>query len=176
MPVSRAEPADRLQAALDLRPELGELFNDYYGQLWADSVVDPVLLELCRLRIATLLGDRRQQMLRDRSAIDAGLTEEKVADLSRYPTSPLYSDRERACLDYAEHHVMDVHSITDADAERVKAHLTDEDFVGFTVAIGLLEGVGRLRLSLGASGPVPDHPVVVAHPGSAEPLSPEEPH
>ena len=174
MPRSPAEPADRLEESLRKRPELGALFVDYYHQLWADRVVDAVLLELCRLRIATLLGDRRQQMIRDRSALDAGLTEEKIAELSRYPTSPLYSARERACLDYTELHVIDVHSITDADAERVKTHLTDEEFVGFSVAIGLLEGVGRLRLTLDASGPVPDHPIVVASPGSQAASSDKE--
>ena len=44
--------------------------------------------------------------------------------------------------------MIDVHGLTDADADRVKDGMTDADFVAFTVALGLLDGVGRMRLVL----------------------------
>jgi len=159
-----------LQRALDLRPDLAERFAAYYGQLWSDRLVDPVLLELCRLRIAQLLGDAEQQMLRYRPALEAGLTEDKIRALAQYPSSPMYSDHERTCLGYAEQYLMDVHSITDADADRVKEQMTEPEFVAFTVALGLLEGVGRFRLMLGLSDERLEHPLVIDPPAPGAPV------
>ncbi len=153
-----------LPEALDLRPGLGELFADYYGQLWTDGLVDPVVLELCRLRIARLLGDDEQSMLRYQPAVEAGLSEATIAELARYPTSDAFTDHERRCLMYAEQYVIDVHGITDADADGVKATMGDAGFVVFTVALGMLEGVTRLRLTLGLGSPAASEPTVVPAP------------
>lgn len=162
--MSMSDQPTSMQQALDLRPDLGELFTAYYSQLWTDELVDPVLLELCRLRIAQLLGDRSEQMVRYDSAVRAGLGEDKIADLARYSTSARYDQRERVCLNHAEHHLMDVHSITDAQVSAVKEWMSDAEFVAFSVALGMLEGVARLRLTLGLSGPVPEDPLIVAAP------------
>ena len=64
--------------------------------------VDPVLIELCRLRMATLLGSKLDLSLRYKPATEAGLTEEKVRELSSYYKSPLFTERERRCIDFAE--------------------------------------------------------------------------
>lgn len=156
-----------LLEVLGLRPELAELANAYLAQAWAHS--EPVVLELCRLRIATLHGDEAQQRLRHDSAVRAGLTEDKVADLAHYVDSPHYSDHERACLSYAEQYVLDVHGITDADAERVKQRMSDAEFVAFTVALGLFDGFGRFRLVLGIEEAPADHPVTVPAPAPGSP-------
>ena len=142
-----ADGATPLQQALGLRPDLEVLFGDYLAHVWSGA--DPVVLELCRLRIAMLHGDDAQQRLRHDTAVAAGLTEDKVAALADHHGSPLFSDHERACMSYAEQYVIDVHSITDADADRVKAGMTDAEFVAFTVALGLFDGLGRFRLVLG---------------------------
>ncbi len=137
--------------ALALRPELAGLFDEYLSQIAAPTTVRPVLADLCRLRIAQLLGDTAEFARRDPAATEAGLTERMIADLARYPTSPLFTPHERTCLNYAEQYVIDVHSITDADAAAVKQGMTDAEFVGFTVALGMFEGTTRFRLILGVS-------------------------
>jgi alkylhydroperoxidase family enzyme len=145
-----ADVGDRDAAGLAdvmaLRPDLAELLEHYSSEAWAGN--DPVVLELCRLRIAMLHRDPDQQRVRHRPALEAGLTEEKIAAIPHYPSSALFSEHERACLAYAEQFVIDVHGITDADAERVKRTMTDAEFVSFTVALGLLDGIGRMRLIL----------------------------
>jgi alkylhydroperoxidase family enzyme len=160
---ARVEAATPLHDVLELRPELAELLDDYLAAVW--HAADPVLLELCRLRIATVHGDTAQQRLRHDTAMAAGLTEEKVAALPGYATSPLFTDHERTCIAYAEQYVIDVHGITDADAEAVKRGMSDADFVAFTVALGLFDGLGRLRLVLGVDEPTTDEPVTVPTPG-----------
>jgi alkylhydroperoxidase family enzyme len=163
----RVHAATPLHEVLDLRPELAELLDDYLAQTWCDG--NPVLLELCRLRIATLHGDTAQQRLRHDTAMAAGLTEEKIAALPRYADSSLFSDHERTCLAYAEQYVIDVHGITDADADAVKRGMSDADFVAFTVALGLFDGLGRMRLLLGVGDPSTDGPRIVPTPGPGHP-------
>ena len=136
-----------LQEVTALRPELQPLLDAYLAETWA--ACDPLLLELCRLRVAALHGDRTQQQLRHAGAVEAGLTEQLVAALPHYHDAPGFTDHQRRCLAYAEQYVVDVHGITDADASAVKAGMDDAGFVAFTVALGLFDGIGRMRLVLG---------------------------
>jgi hypothetical protein len=151
------EPADGatpLQEVTALRPELDALLQAYLAETWRSG--DPVVLELCRLRIATLHGDAAQRRLRHAGAVEAGLTEEMVAALPDHHRAVCFSEHQRRCIAYAEQYVIDVHGLTDAAAEGVKAAMSDADFVAFTVALGLFDGVGRLRLALGVADDATD--------------------
>jgi alkylhydroperoxidase family enzyme len=162
-----ADGATPLRRVMAMRPDLAVLLDDYLAQVWIDG--DPVILELCRLRIATLHRDEDQQRIRHAGAVEAGVTEAQVAALADYVRSPHFSDHERRCLAYAEQYVIDVHGITDADADAVKSEMTDAGFVAFTVALGLFDGIGRLRLMLDVAEPVTDRPVLVPTPSAAHP-------
>jgi hypothetical protein len=48
-----------------------------------DAGVDPVTLDLCRLRLATLIGSRADLAVRDPRAVAAGLDDETVGALAR---------------------------------------------------------------------------------------------
>ncbi|NGP43381.1 carboxymuconolactone decarboxylase family protein, partial [Acinetobacter sp. GC2] len=114
----------------------------------AFAALDPVLLELCRLRIATLLGDTEEQARRAPAALEAGLTEAKVAELPSWPDSPLFDERERACLAFTEMFVGDVSGITDADAAAVLEALGPARFHGFTTSLLAFDQHQRLRLAM----------------------------
>lgn len=158
-------PADTpLGEVLGLRPELAVLSDDYMSEIWAAG--DPVVLELCRLRIAQLLGDADQQRLRHDRAVAAGLTEAQVGALARHHDDPSFTEHQRACLAYAEQYVVDVHGLTDADAQRVEAGMGQAEFVAFTVALGMFDGVGRMRLALGVGEAPADEPLVVPTPAA----------
>lgn len=163
-----APGATPLQEVMGVRPELDDLLQDYLAAAWASG--DPVVLELCRLRIATLHGDADQARLRHRGAVDAGLTEEMVTALPDHHRASCFSEHQRRCVAYAEQYVVDVHGITDADAEAVKAGMSDADFVAFTVALGLFDGIGRFRLALGVGDEVADDAVrIVPTPSATAP-------
>jgi alkylhydroperoxidase family enzyme len=70
----------------------------------ARASVDPDLYALARARIATLLGiaagDVRPELA------------EKLRALPSWPKSPLFTERERACLAFAEQFVLDVSAVT----------------------------------------------------------------
>jgi alkylhydroperoxidase family enzyme len=144
-----AEPAS-LDAALALRPQLRSDYHRFRSLLW--QALDPVVLELCRLRVAQLIGCRSELLARTPAALSAGLDEDKVSRLSRWPSDPTFSPGERACLAFAEQFVLDPHGVTDAQAAAVLAHLGAPGMVALTQALGIFEGFTRLRMILGVTG------------------------
>ena len=111
------------------------------------KAVDPVLLELCRLRVAMLLGCEAELQVRTPAATAAGLDEATIAELSRWPTSDRFGSRERACLAFCEQFVIDVANLDDALAAAVAAELGADGLVDFTNALLVVEQRQRLRLA-----------------------------
>jgi alkylhydroperoxidase family enzyme len=123
------------------RPEYYDVFmSDYTASV---RRADPVLVELCRVRIAQLVESAFDLSLRYEPAQAAGLDEAKLAELTQYPESELFSERERAVLEYAEQFAIQSSSITDDDVQRVQAHLTAEEFVFLTKALGVIDQFAR---------------------------------
>jgi len=117
---------------------------------WAAT--DPVLLELCRVRIAMLLGCEAEQGLRTPAALAAGLDEAAVAELAQWPTSGRFGPRERACLAFCEQFVIDVATISDEQARAVSDALGPEHLADFVSALLVVEQRQRLRLAWAALG------------------------
>lgn len=133
-------------------PAIGSSFATYYNRLMAEPELPVEAVELCRLRLAHLLGCTRALKVRSRRAVAAGLTEEKVAALADWPLNPLFDDVDRACLNWAEQFALDPNGVTDEDSEAVRSHLGDAGLVAFDLAIGIHEALLRAMLVLG-SGP-----------------------
>jgi alkylhydroperoxidase family enzyme len=135
-------PLDRV---FGLCPELYADYCTFLSHCWSRSQIDPIVLELCSLRVAHLVGCEADRVVRNRPALDA----RKLSALSAWPTSPLFTACERACLSFAEQFVMDPHRISDAQAAEVSAHLGPAGLVGLTEVLALFEGFARFRLILG---------------------------
>jgi alkylhydroperoxidase family enzyme len=157
------------ERVLGLRPNLLEDFKRFYALFWEQRLVDPVLLELCRLRVAQIHGCDAELRVRYQPALDAGLDEKKIAALASAGDSPLYSEAERACVAFAELFAMDPHAITDADAARVVAVLGDAGTVALVEALALFDGFMRFRLILGVDAPA-QRVVAVPAPRAAGPI------
>ena len=114
-----------------------------------DDSVDPVIVELCRLRIAGLIGARAHVSLRRPKAAAAGLTEAKIAELARWPESPLFTAGERACLALAEQFCMGAFTITDADVAAVLEHLNADECYALVNGIWVMEALARMTVVMG---------------------------
>ncbi len=145
-----------LQRTLALSPRVAERFTEMHRQVWCPPVADPVLLELARLRMAQLLGSEGDVRLRFRPAVDAGLSETKVAELQQWPTAPSFTETERAVVAFTELFVIDAHAVGDEQCAAVTAALPRAAVAGLTLALAVFEATIRLRLALGAgeAGPV----------------------
>ena len=143
-------PLDRV---FGLRPDLYELFRAFYAVFWTDRLLDPILLELCRLRVAQLLACASEQRVRYAPARDAGLTEEEVARLADWPRHPSFTDPQRAALAFTEQFVLDPHGIDDAQRDAVIDHLGLPGLVALCEALALFDGFCRFRTILGVEPP-----------------------
>lgn len=117
--------------------------------IWEQDALDPVVLELCRLRIAQLLGSGAALRERTPAASAAGLSEATVAALPGWPSSEEFDDRQRTCLGYAEQVLMDAQGVTDEQAADVMAAVGEGGFLVLTYACGFFETTQRARLVLG---------------------------
>lgn len=147
-------PDAGLAAALALRPGLGDRVERMVAELWACGV-PPRVLELCRVRMATLLGRDPATIVptqRDgRPVCDAAT----LGDLRHWPTSERFDAADRACLALAEQWLLDVHGVEDDQVHAVRDAIGDAGATGLAVGLALFEGFDRARLALGLSGPDP---------------------
>ncbi len=145
-----------------LHPDLYDPLRDFYSLFWTKALLDPVLLELCRLRVAQLLGTESELRIRYRTALDAGVDETLVAALPSWPTSPAFTEAQRAALTFAEQWVVDPHGIDSALRDQVADHVGIPGLVALCEALALFEGFDRFRAILGI--PAPTEVTVVAAP------------
>ena len=110
-------------------------------QIW-DGRVDPALLEVCRVRIATL-HRCAPELAVQRADIGA-----KRGAIAQWPNSPLFNDVERALLRFTEQYVIDAQGVSDADAAGVTSVLTGPQIAAFTIAIGAFDAICRFTLAL----------------------------
>lgn len=133
---------DVIDVVLAAQPEVAEHLLEAHRQAWAAT--DPRLLELARLRVAMLLGNEAELSVR---TPHAGVDEATIAELGRWPTSPLFDATDRAVLDFVEQWVIDVASVTDAQAAAVSDALGPEGLATFAGAFLVIEQRQRLRLA-----------------------------
>lgn len=143
-PGSRARPLDELLA---LSPAADTL-RAYEVALWRDPATDPLLLELCRLRLAQLLGLDPASRTPAPAAVAAGLDAARIAELPRWPTSPLFGARERAALAFAEQWFLDPGGMTDDDCAGLRGAIGEPGCAAFTMGLALSEAMLRMELAL----------------------------
>jgi hypothetical protein len=132
---------------LGVRPELAAAHQRLLATIWAGPV-SPVTLELCRLRMATLLANAAALTERSPAAIDAGLSEERIRRLPQWPSDPSLSTEERVCIGFVEQFVIDHRQISDADVRELTDLLTAEGVVTFTTALIAWDNQHRLDNAL----------------------------
>jgi alkylhydroperoxidase family enzyme len=135
---------DVIAALLERYPDVSSSLTSAWDAAWHS--VDPALLELCRLRIASLLGCRAELASRTPAAVAAGLDESRIEVLSQWPTSALFGPTERACLAFTEQFVIDVASLDDRTAGAARDALGEQGLVDFVDALLVVEQRQRLRL------------------------------
>ena len=131
-----ADAPSAFEGVLGLRPELLPLYRAFYSTLWNRDLVPAPLLELCRLRIATVHPCDAERAIRHARA---GVSEEQVAALSGWRTAACFSPVERAVLAFAEKIPWQHHGVTDGDVAALRVHLTDAQVVALTVAAAVFD-------------------------------------
>ena len=79
-----ADAGDPLERVFGLRQNLFDAWRDFASIFWNRRLLDPVLLELVRLRVARMHEARFPLASRRPEAIAAGLDEAKLAELDHW--------------------------------------------------------------------------------------------
>jgi alkylhydroperoxidase family enzyme len=142
------EPVPVMPASRD---RLGELagpamraLDTLDASVW-ELAPDPAILELCRTRIAGMLGASDAQRRRTPAAAGV-LEEEKVAALDDWETSPRFDQRERAYLEFTEQFVTSVRHLEDSQIDALCRHDSPADVCAFVAALYVLEITQRADL------------------------------
>ena len=138
-----AAGANPLERVFGLRPNLFAAWREFALVFWERRLLDPVLLELVRLRVAQLHEARFPLASRRPEARAAGLDEAKIAELEQWWRSPAFSGTERACLLFAEQFVLDAGAMTDEQALPVVEQLGAKGAVALVEALAIFDGFGR---------------------------------
>ena len=79
----------------------------------------------------------------------AGVPDEKLAALADYATSPLFDDRERAALEYADAVTRTGEEVGDELFERLRPHFDEDQIVELTAVIAWENASSKFNHALG---------------------------
>ncbi|MFK8020856.1 MAG: carboxymuconolactone decarboxylase family protein [Pseudomonadales bacterium] len=129
---------------------LAPLFDNFYASFYQQAHIPPVVLELCRLRVAQLHKNAAEFRLQ-LCDVEFGQRDALV----NWPSSEVFSEAQRSCLALAEVYSMDVHAISDAHTNAVKQHYGDAGLVALIQALGVFYGLTRMGQVWGVEGAAP---------------------
>jgi alkylhydroperoxidase family enzyme len=133
------DTAEVIARVLPAGTPLGEVADEMVlANEAAWSSVDATLLDVCRLRIAMLLGCKAEQSTTHNT--------HRIDAIGAWPTDPRFDAQDRSALAFTEHYLFDVASLDDETANELKAHLGDNGLQNFVAALLIVEQRIRLRL------------------------------
>lgn len=119
------------------------------------SGLEHSLLELVKMRVSQINGCAFCLDMHAKDARKAGESEARLYLLSAWRESPLYSERERAALAWAEALTLVAETAApDADYALLQQHFTEKEQVDLTLAIGAINVWNRLAIGFRAVHPV----------------------
>src|SRR5215831_18787317 len=109
-----------------------EALQDYVD----DCGLEPLLLELIKLRASQINGCAYCIDMHTKDARAAGETEQRLYELNAWRETPFYTDRERAALAWTEAVtlVSETH-VPDDVYEEARRYFTEEELVNLTLAV-----------------------------------------
>jgi alkylhydroperoxidase family enzyme len=134
--------SELIDQVLGPRAEVIAGLHDAHTGAW--QATDPVLLELCRLRVAQLLGNAHELGVHT-EGVD--VPSAMLDALVQWPSSPVFGPRERAVLAFCEQFVIDVASLGSELRDAVAEHLGADGTALFANALLVIEQRQRLRLT-----------------------------
>ena len=133
------------------RPDIVKAFGAFYAQLQMQGLLSRKLVELVRLAIAQINQCANCLQSRYQDSIEEGLTEELIAALPGVETSPLFSERERAAIVFAQKMAFNHFDVGDDDFIRLHQHFSEEEIVELCFDVAQFIGIGRMFAVLDAT-------------------------
>jgi AhpD family alkylhydroperoxidase len=127
-------------------PELIKIFFEM-SQKSTHGSLSPTLLDLVHIRASQVNGCAFCLDMHVKEARIHGERELRLYHIPIWRESPLFTDKERAALEWAEAVTRIAAGIPDSLYEKVRAHLTEKEMSELTFAIGIINFWNRLNIS-----------------------------
>lgn len=120
------------------------------GATTARSSLGPILIELVKTRVSQLNGCAFCVDMHVRDLRKHGEQWQRINSLSTWRETGLYSERERAALNWAESltRLVDHHGSRDADFELLQAQLSDQEIVELCWTIAQINAWNRMAVGM----------------------------
>jgi len=132
-------------AVLAAHPLLADRWAAMAAAIWEHEAISHRVLELCRIRVAQLLGVDWAVEYRT-PGLD--VLEAKALSVGAWPTADPINDLEQACLAIAELFVIDVHALTDEQMADLSDRVGAQGLIQLTTALAVWDGIYRTSLTL----------------------------
>lgn len=128
-------------------PRVGREFLRLGNAILFKGSLPPKLRELAILRVGDLAEATYEWTQHVPIGLMAGLTEEQIKTMHRWKDSPLFSDQERAVLQYTDEVAQNIR-VSEETFKAVRDFLTEEQVVELTTTIGYYGMVSRILEAL----------------------------
>jgi alkylhydroperoxidase family enzyme len=130
----------------------GAVFNTFLPGVGRLRALDPVTSEVVRLRGASQHNCRLCKSLREGGALDAGGSESLYADIERFESSPLLTNRHKAALRYVDALIWSPGSIGADTVADVRSHFSNVEARELTLDV-MRNASNKIAVALGADAP-----------------------
>lgn len=124
------------------------VFNGFLPAVARMRALDPLTAEVVRLRGAAQHNCRLCKSLREATALDAGGSESLYDDISRFETSTLLTDRQKAALRYVDALIWSPAHIDRSVAAGVRSHFSEDEAVELTLDV-MRNASNKIAVALG---------------------------
>jgi AhpD family alkylhydroperoxidase len=115
----------------------------------ASSPIEPALRSLLQVRISQVNGCGFCVDLNSAAALERNAAREQLTALLQYENSPVFSERERAALAYAEAATDPGRRVDDALFGRLRQHFTEAEIIELTALIAFQNMSSKFNAALG---------------------------
>ena len=135
-----------------LAPAMMKQFLDFSNDV--NNSLEHQLVELVKIRASQINGCANCLNMHTADARKAGETEQRLHLLAAWHEAPVFSDRERAALDWTDHLTLIADKrAPDSVYAALDAHFTKEEQVKLTMIINVINGWNRLAIALNLYDP-----------------------
>jgi uncharacterized peroxidase-related enzyme len=146
---ARAGKVPNIFAAMAHRPAVLNTFLPLYKTVINEGTIEAKYKELAYLRASMVNGCGYCTRAHIASSKRAGVTAEQVAALPFYSRSPLFDEKEKATIHFADQVTRGAATIRGADLEQLHTYYDEGQIVELTLAICMANFTNRFNDALG---------------------------
>jgi|SRR5579862_99638 len=134
-------------------PGVLQAFLPLYGSIMNKGTLEPRYKELAYLKTALVNGCEYCMKAHTASSQKVGVTLEQIQALAFYQRSPLFDEKDKMTILYADRVTRGAAGIREGSVEELKKHFTEQQIVELTLVICVANFTNRFNDAL---QPVPD--------------------